>query len=155
MRWCLAVFLLARICSAGPAGDTARAIRENTFDIEECWRVRDLTLIKEDARFYLTDGYLMFARPVDGRRIAAIFTTEVEGGDAELILLPPDRGERRSLASYAKTPNLDEHFKSGMLLFTDDTYEKLLAQMPGNPTNRKVPEMGVLLNEQGLRCSAT
>src|SRR5215510_13941281 len=82
----------------GTAADTARAIRENSFDRDECYRVRDLTLVKEDIKVYLTDGYLIFSKPVAGRRMAAVFSTDVEGGDGEVILMPPDRAERRSLA---------------------------------------------------------
>ena len=132
----------------GTAADTARAIRENSFDRDECYRVRDLTLIKEDIKIYLTDGYLIFSKPVAGRRTAAVFSTDVEGGDGEVILLPPDRAERRSLATFIDTPNLDEHIKAALLLFTGDVYEQLKSQMANNPANRKAPEMAPLLDEQ-------
>ena len=46
MRGLLAFAVLARLASAGVAGDMARAIRENGFDSAECYRVRDLTLPK-------------------------------------------------------------------------------------------------------------
>src|SRR6059058_2135159 len=93
------------------AAEISRAIRENSFDRDECYRVRDLTLVKEDIRIYLTDGYLIFSKPVAGRRVAAVFTADVDGGDGEVMLLPPDRAERRSLAAYTETPNLDEHIR--------------------------------------------
>src|SRR5665811_280993 len=96
----------------GTAADIARAVRENSFDRGECYRVRDLTFQKEDIRVYLTDGYLIFSKPVAGRRIAAVFSSDVEGGDGEVILLPPDRAERRSLAAFIDAPNLDEHILS-------------------------------------------
>ena len=85
--------------------------------------MRDLTLIKEDIRVYLTDGYLIFSKPVAGRRIAAVFATDVEGGDGEVIVLPPDRAERRSLATFIDTPNLDVHVRAALLLFTGDVYD--------------------------------
>ena len=112
MRCLAGLFLLAASLLAGTAADLARAIRENSFDRDECYRVRDLTLTKEDIRIYLTDGHLIFSKPVAGRRIAAVFTADVEGGDGEVILLPPDRAERRSLAAYIDSPNLDEHFRT-------------------------------------------
>src|SRR6476469_413364 len=93
------------------AADVARAIRENSFDRDQCYRVRDLTLVKEDIRLYFTDGHLIFSKPVEGRPIAAVFTTDVEGGDGEVILIPPDRGERETLSKYIHAPNLNEHFK--------------------------------------------
>jgi len=143
----VALFLAAPVW-AGEADSLARAIRENSFDRQECYRVRDLTLAVEDIKIYLTDGHLIFSRPVAGRPIAAVFVADVEGGDAEVILLPPDRAERRSLASYIHSPNLDEHFRTGMFLFTNGMYEDILAQFPSNPTNRRTPEIGALLDEQ-------
>src|SRR5437879_1549273 len=134
--------------SAGPAADMARAIRETGFDRDECYRVRDISLVREDIRIYLTAGHLIFSKPVGGRRIAALFSADVEGGDGEVILLPPDRAERRSLAAYIGSPNLDDHIRAGLLLFTGDVYEQLIAQMGNNPANRKAPEMAPVLDEQ-------
>ncbi|MEO8369745.1 MAG: M1 family aminopeptidase [Candidatus Solibacter sp.] len=144
----LLVLLLPFPALGGKAADMARAIRENSFDREECYRVRDLTLIKEDIRIYLTDGYLIFSKPVAGQRLAAVFSTEVEGGDGEVILLPPDRAERRSLSAFIDAPNLDDHIRAAVLLFTGDVYDQLKSQMAANPANRKAPEMAPVLDEQ-------
>ena len=132
----------------GAAADIARAVRENSFDRDECYRVRDLSILKEDIRVYLTDGYLIFSKPVAGRRMAAVFSADVEGGDGEVILLPPDRAERRSLAAFIDAPNLDEHIRAAVLLFTGDVYDQLKSQMANNPANRKAPEMAPVLDEQ-------
>ena len=79
MRWWLALVFLARFAfAAGTAADVARAIRENSFDRDECYRVRDLTFAKEDIRLYLNDGHLIFSKPVAGRRIAAVFAADVD-----------------------------------------------------------------------------
>jgi hypothetical protein len=147
---CLAVLCLVGglPLTAGPATDLARAIRENTLDREACYRVRDLTLFKGDIRVYLTDGYLIFGKPVAGQPIAALFTTDVENGSGEVLLRPPNLAERRSLASYIDSPVLDEHFQAALFFFTGDLYQTLLAQLPNNPTNRKVPEIGALLEEK-------
>src|SRR5262249_13581992 len=83
-----------------------------------------------------------------GRRIAAVFSADVESGDGEVILMPPDRAERRSLAGYIGSPNLDEHFKSALLLFTGDDYERLKTPFADNPVNKKAPEIGALLDEE-------
>lgn len=140
--------LAAAGSSATPAADLARAIRENSFDPAECYRVRDLRLAKQDISIYLTDGHLIFAKPVAGRRIAAVFVADTEGGDAEVIIMPPDRAERRSLATYIHSPTLDEHFRNAIFLFTGDDYAALVSQMADNPANRKAPEVGALLDEQ-------
>jgi hypothetical protein len=147
-RWLPALVLLARLpLMAGAAADVARAIRENSFDRDECYRVRDLTLVQEDIRIYLTDGYLIFSKPVAGRPIAAVFLADTDSGDGEVMLLPPDRAERRSLATYTDSPNLDEHFRGAVFLFTGDVYDALKKQLPDNPANKKAPELGVLLDE--------
>ena len=149
MRRIVGVLILAALpLCAGPAADLARAIRENGLNRDECYRVRDLTIVREDVRIYLSDGYLIFSKPVAGQPIAAVFTTDVESGDGEVLVLPPNLAERRALVSYIGTPNLDEHFQSAVFFFTGPVYQELMAQLPQNPTNRKVPEMGALLDEK-------
>ncbi len=140
--------LLPWPAGAGAAADVARALRENGFDPQECYRVRDLTLFQEDIRIYLSDGHLIFGRPVAGRPVAAVFTADTEGGDGEVLLLPPDRAERRSLAAYIHSPNLDEHFRTVLLLFTGNQHETLAAQLAGNPSVKKVPETGEAMAER-------
>src|SRR6516164_823531 len=129
--------------AAGPATDLARAIRENSLDSDACYRIRDFTLFKEDIRFYLNDGYLIFSKPVAGRPLAAVFSADVENGSGEVILRPPNFAERRSLASYTGSPNLDESLQAAIFFFTGGQYQSLREQIPNNPTNRRVPEMGV------------
>lgn len=149
MRTLLGLLLFAQLpWAVGPADDLARTIRETGLDRNECYRVRDLTLAKEDIRIYFTDGYLIFSKPVAGRPIAAVFTADVQNGDGEVLLLPPDLAERRSLARYTGSPNLDDHFQSAVIFFTGDVYHELLRQLPENPTNKKAPEMGALLDDR-------
>ncbi|MDE3158876.1 MAG: hypothetical protein KGM92_08915, partial [Acidobacteriota bacterium] len=142
------LFLIGLRLTAGPAADLSRQIRETGLDREQCYRVRDLTLVKEDIRVYLGDGYLIFGKPVAGQPFLAVFTADLEGGDGEVLLLPPTRAERRSLAGYIGSPNLDEHFQSAVFIFTGDVYTRLMAQLPDNPANHRAPEMGALLDER-------
>jgi len=112
-----------------------------SVDPEQTYRVRDLTLTRGDVKIYLTEGILSFATPVEGSPVAAVFTTSgVDAGDAEIMLLPPQRSERASLASFTNRPNLDEHFGSALFLFTDETYGQLLTQLREAPV-RKAPEL--------------
>ncbi len=134
--------------AAGTAAELGRQIAQLELDPAECYRVREISLSREDARFYFTDGYLIFSKPVRGRVIAAAFTSDVEGGDAELLVLPPSRSERRSLAAYTDSPNLDEHFSAAVLVFADDSYERLLEQIRQNPFNRQTPDLGSALSIQ-------
>ena len=143
--------LFAVCCSglaAGPsAADLARSIRQAGLDPDQCYRVRDLSFQKEDIKVYLTDGYLIFSKPVEGERRAAVFTAEVEGGDGEVILLPPYRGERQSLAFFTKSANLDEHFQAALMIFTDGA-RPLLDRIQNEGAGKKAAEMGTVLAEK-------
>ena len=142
MRWLLVLAFAARgTLSAGTAADFVRSLQGNSFDPSECYRVRDITIFKEDLKIYLTDGHLIFSRPVAGRRIAAAFTADVDAGDGEVILMPPNRAERTSLASYTNSPNLDEHFRAALFIFTGSDYDAILSQLPKNSANRKVTDV--------------
>ncbi len=46
-----------------------------------------------------------------------------------MIVFPPQRSERASLAHFAKSPNLDEHFSAAIFFFTDDSEEIILNQI--------------------------
>lgn len=160
MRRILLLLCGAGVCSAQiPAGLPAASepgagrqllqqVRAASLDPEQCYRVRDLTLAREDLRLYLTSGYLIFSKPVNGERISAVFTAEVEGGDGEVLLLPPFRGERQSLARFTQSPNLDEHFRVAVLVFTDGSAQALLDRIAQEGAGRKIPELGPLLAEQ-------
>src|SRR5580658_8690352 len=96
--------LLALALPAFPQTHTAaelgRALREAGLDPAECYRVRDIEFAQEDAQFFLASGYLIFGKPVNGVPAAALFTADTEGGDAEVLLRPPDRAERLTLSNH-------------------------------------------------------
>lgn len=132
--------------SRGPAAELGRRAVEAGLDPEECYHVRDLRFSREDLRLYLTEGYVVFSRPVEGAPVSAVFSAiDVEGGDAEILLLPPTRSERRALASFADTPNLDEHFYSAAFIFTDDTYAELMKQIRARGELRRDPVRGAAI----------
>lgn len=134
--------------NGAPSGaDLAKQIRAATLDPAQCYHVRDLPLIKEDLKLYFNEGYLIFSKPVNGEIVSAVFTDEVEGGDGEVLLLPPYRGERKSLAQFAQTPNLDEHFRVAVLVFSDGSAQSLLDSI-ANGAGKKALEMGPLLDEK-------
>src|SRR5581483_7775749 len=72
---------------------------------------------------------------------AAALTNEVEGGDGEELLLPPNSAERTSLAASSGSPNPEENFRLAMFVFTGPEYDALLAHMPKSPANRKVSDV--------------
>ena len=135
-------------CRRIRSSDLARTIRETGLDPAECYRVRDLSFIKDDIKLYLNDGYLIFSKPVLGQRLSAVFTTDVEGGDGEAIVIPPTRSERQSLAGFTQSPNLDEHFRAVLMVSTEGSVARLLQSLEQRRRRKKAPEMGAVLAEQ-------
>ena len=131
--------------SISPA-ELDREIRSAALDPEACFRVRDLSFQKEDIRVFFTDGYVIFGKPLAGRRTALVFRAESEGGDGEIILLPPTRGERQSLTSFTASPALDEHIHGALLITTGNTADQLYTQLAAGGTRSL--EMGALLANQ-------
>jgi hypothetical protein len=148
----LALVCGAGVCWAQPPQPSAKELLQQihtaALDPEQCYRVRDLALAKEDLKLYFNEGYLIFSKPVNGERISAVFTGDVEGGDGEVLLLPPYRGERQSLARFTQSPNLDEHFRAAVLVFTDGSAQMLLDRIAQGGGGRRTPELGPLLAEQ-------
>jgi Peptidase family M1 domain len=124
------------------AAGVSEALVHMSPDPEQTFRVRDLQFVRGDIKIYLTEGVLSFLTPVCGKTIGAIFSTEsVEAGDAEILVLPPQRNERVSLSSFIKSPNLDEHFDSTLFLFSDETAHELLTAIQQKPVHH-LPEIG-------------
>src|SRR5216684_1184748 len=148
MRLLAALFLPIVAYAAAGSAELARSLREVELDPAECYRVHELQINKDDVHLYFTDGYLIFGRPVNGARTTAVFTADVEAGDAELLLMPPNRSERRSLAAYTGSPNLDEHLTAAVLLFGDDTYNNVAQQIRASEFNKRNAEMGALMADE-------
>ena len=135
------------------AFDTAASVvselHQLSIDPARTFRVRELQIARADIKIYLTEGILAFAKPVAGKTIAAVFTTDhTEAGEAEVLVLPTTRGERAALASFAKTPNLDEHVHSAVFFFSDETAQDLRRQIDDRPLH-PAPEEGQELAAAG------
>lgn len=126
------------------AAALGREILDSGLDPESCYRARDLSLVREDIKLFFNDGFLIFSKPVRGRRLSAVFHSEEGMGDGEVVLLPPNRMERTSLSKFAGTPNLNEHFRSAVLIFSDHEGERLAREL----ADRRSPEMGVALAQR-------
>ena len=129
------------------AATIANGFGKISVDPEQTYRVRDLQFSRGDIKIYLNEGELSFVTPISGRNVAVIFTTHAsEAGDAELLLLPPQRSERASLASFIKSPNLDEHFNSAVFVFSDNTAPELRSALEAQPV-RKASEIATVDSE--------
>lgn len=143
----LSAVALRCACGASASG-LAQELHQISLDPQECFRVVDLNFAKEDLKIYLASGYLIFTQPIAGMRLGAIFAADASGGDAEVLLLPPTRSERQSLAQFTNSPNLEEHFKFAAFLFTDGSADALLDQIRARSSDKKLPEAGELLAGQ-------
>jgi hypothetical protein len=145
-----ALILLAavRCLVAASAADVGDQVQHIALDPDQCYRVLDLNFSKEDVKVYLASGYLIFAKPIAGTRLGAIFVTSAEAGDADVLLLPPTRSERASLAKFTNSPTLEEHFKAAALVFTDGLGDQLFAQVQNSLAMKKSPDMGGLIVER-------
>lgn len=106
-RFLPALILLAslRPAYALSGAELGDEIQNTALDPSECYRVLDLNFSKEDVKIYLASGYLVFTKPVftnsnQGTRLGAVFVVTAEAGDADVLLLPPTRSERSSLATF-------------------------------------------------------
>jgi len=131
-----------------PAADLGNSLIGAGLDPTQCYRVRDLEISEHGAQFFLTSGYLIFGKPVDGSPVTAVFTADTDGGDAEVLMLPPNRSERKSLSNFIGSPNLNEHFVNAVFLFTESSARQLLAQVRASDTAKNVTDIGALLAEQ-------
>ncbi len=96
LSFAIAVLTFAGFARAGTGQDLMNSIRNASLDAAECYRVRDISIARDEVQLFFTDGYLIFGKPVGSTRVTAVFSADVEGGDGELLLLPPNHAERRS-----------------------------------------------------------
>jgi len=95
-------------------------IRSVGLDPSRVYRVRDASLERPNLSLTFEDGTLIFTEDICGRITGAFFV-----GDGEVLLQPPNRVERASLALFTGMAILEEPFSSAYLRFNDDTAEVL------------------------------
>ena len=137
-----AVLVAAAALGAAQGAEDLRRIQSLELDPERCYRVRDVFLQREDVKLFFTDGYLIFAKPVLGRTIAAMFVATEYTDVGEILLIPPTPAERQSTARFLGETILNEKFRNAMMFFTDGTADDLEEAMRGAPTYRRDPEGG-------------
>jgi hypothetical protein len=144
----LASLLFTFPLSAGWGEEHLEKIRGLRLDPDQCYRVRDIFLEREDLKFYFVDGHLIFGQPVAGRTVAALFVASEPTDGGEIILFPPSKRERQSLSRFTGQPVLNEKFRTAMLFFTDDTAEALRSALQKNEYNQLDAEAGRRLPER-------
>ena len=114
-----AVRLCAVAQTAPPAasGTVAlyRELLNPALDAADVYRVREVSIQLEDLHISISDGTMAFVRAVNGHITGAMFE-----GVGEVLLVPPDRAERTSLALFTGASIMEQRFQSAYLRFSDD-----------------------------------
>jgi hypothetical protein len=91
-------------------------IRSVELDPQRVYHVRNASIDRQNLHLDFDDGTLAFTEDICGRITGALFE-----GEGEILLRPPNRVERGSLALFTGMAILEERFTSGYLRFNDDT----------------------------------
>lgn len=141
-RLAISALWAVSVLTASQGAEDLRAIKSLELDPDRCYRVRDVFLEREDVKLYFTDGHLIFAKPVLGRTIAALFLATEQTDIGEILVIPPTRAERQSLTRFLGETILNEKFRNAMMFFTDDTSVALEEALLKSSFHRPEPEAG-------------
>jgi len=98
-----------------------RELLNPVFSPADVYTIREVSIQREDLNISLSDGTIALMRAVDGHVTGAVFE-----GVGEVLLVPPDRAERTSLALFTQSAVLEQGFASAYFRFFDD---KLLDEL--------------------------
>lgn len=116
--------LLAGACQAQttepssmPSGAVSlyRKVLNPVFNPANVYEIRQVSINREDLHISLSDGMIALMQAVDGHVTGAVFQ-----GEGDILLFPPDRAERTSLALFTKAAVLNQTFTTAYLRFFDD-----------------------------------
>lgn len=122
---CGAVFPL---CAVAMAATTAEKPAENLYlqlgdlalDPSRVYQVRGASLNRGPIQISLEDGTIAFTQDVMGQVTGAFFA-----GEGEILLLPPNEVERRSMSLFTGMAILEERFATAYFRFNDDVLGEL------------------------------
>jgi hypothetical protein len=110
-------------CPSTTAGLYAR-LRSVGLDEHRVYRVRGASIDRPNLHIVLDDGILAFTEDICGRTTGAYFE-----GEGEVLLRPPNKVERGSMALFTGMAILEEQFSSAYFRFNDDTAASWLANL--------------------------
>ena len=88
------------------------------------YKARDVSIDRAEIHISLDNGVIGFTSDVLGKVTGAFFE-----GDGEILLAPPDKAERASMALFTGAAILEEQFITAYFRFNDSTYEELKPQL--------------------------
>ena len=102
------------------AGTLYSRLHSVGLDEQRVYHIRGASLDRPNLHLVFDDGTLAFTEDICGRVTGALFE-----GEGEVLLRPPNRVERESLALFTGMAILEEQFTTGYLRFNDDTASAL------------------------------
>jgi hypothetical protein len=106
---------VAQAATPGSAVALFRELLNPAFDPKDVYQVREVSILREDLHISISDGTIAIMRGVDGHVTGAVFE-----GVGEVLLVPPNRAERTSLALFTGSAVLEQRFQSAYFRFADD-----------------------------------
>jgi hypothetical protein len=104
----------------GPAESLYLQLSGIDLDPARVFRVRGASLDRASIHMTLEDGTIAFTKDVMGKITGAFFE-----GDGEVLLVPPNDVERRSMSLFTGMAILEERFSTAYFRFNDNTAAEL------------------------------
>ncbi|MFZ0198375.1 MAG: M1 family aminopeptidase [Candidatus Sulfotelmatobacter sp.] len=104
----------------GPAESLYLQLSSVGLDPARVFKVRGSSLDRAAIHISLDDGTIAFTRDVMGRTTGAFFE-----GDGEVLLIPPNEVERKSMSLFTGMAILEERFSTAYFRFNDNTAVEL------------------------------
>src|SRR5712672_1855439 len=105
---------------SGPAEALYLQLSSTDLDASRVFRVREVSLDRPSIHISFEDGTIGFTKDVLGRITGAFFE-----GEGEVLLVPPDDVERRSMSLFTGMAILEERFSTAYFRFNDNTAAEL------------------------------
>jgi len=109
-----------QIQKPGPAQSLYLRLSSTELDPGRVFRVRDSSLDRPAVHITLEDGTIAFTKDILGKITGAFFE-----GDGEVLLVPPNEAERKSMSLFTGMAILEERFTTAYLRFNDNTAAEL------------------------------
>jgi len=104
----------------GPAESLYLQLSSINLDPSRVFRVRGASLDRPSIHITLEDGTIVFTKDVLGRITGGFFA-----GEGEVLLVPPNDVERRSMSLFTGMAILEERFSTAYFRFNDNTAAEL------------------------------
>jgi hypothetical protein len=92
------------------------------LDPGQVYVLRHVQMVRDRVKLFFNRGYIGFFTQAAGEITGAVYI-----GQGEILLIPPTRVEKESLARFIHSPILEEQFTMAILRFTDQTARELIA----------------------------